>query len=500
MSGAMGNEHDPTTGEPIEPAETAVDEAEQPGTEPAEGGDEAVIAAEPDVAEPETAQPDASGAAPAGLSADTAVYDYDDAAPSGESEADATAEADEAADDEHVLPGGTPDDDPDADAYVDAAAAAAATDAVREHEPADEPTHDDTVVDAPTDDAAAGDAPTEVIAAGDAPVVAAQVEAASADDAPTDAVRADDAETPAARDDAATALLPAADEVPEPEEGGEPDYAALAAELEEFETRQRGSAGAAAAGAGAAAGSGWFEPAPETFRATEPGEQAPADDAPTEAFEPATPTVATAAATTVLPSEPASADEETPAEKKQSAAIFETYEPPRKRGNRVAALLIGVPATIVFTILYALVDLAWAWFQNEVALDTLVTDLLARITEPAYWVPVVTFFVAFWLVGVLVNRGRAGWWFVLGFLVAAATYAAVLFAPILTYPFWLMTPNDAQLTLDERWLSPVALGAFIIAREVTVWFGAWAAGRGRRMKRLNAEDKAEYDKAVASGE
>ena len=66
------------------------------------------------------------------------------------------------------------------------------------------------------------------------------------------------------------------------EGAAEPDYAALAAELEEFEARQGGAAGAAtpAHTAPTTVGSGWFEEAPETFKATEP------DDAPTEVVEP----------------------------------------------------------------------------------------------------------------------------------------------------------------------------------------------------------------------
>lgn len=39
--------------------------------------------------------------------------------------------------------------------------------------------------------------------------------------------------------------------------------------------------------------------------------------------------------------------------------------------------------------------------------------------------------------------------------------------------------------------------AGIVAREVSVWFGAWIGARGRKMKRLNAEAITEYETALA---
>lgn len=325
--------------------------------------------------------------------------------------------------------------------------------------------------------------------------------APSDDEAEAHAARDEKAEAPADEGpDADGAVLadasePTAEADETHERGGAPvDYAALAAELEEFEARQAGAAGAAPAAhtAPTVVGDGWFEQDEDTFKATEPEEEPEPDDALTEAVGSVDGDV-----TMILPSEPAS--NEAPAAA-SPGVILETYEPPRKRGNRVAALLIGVPATVAFTILYGIVDLLWGWYQDEVSLDSLVADVLARIAEPAYWTPVIVFFLAFWLIGVIVNRGRAGWWVVLGFVVALLTYAGFVLAPVIAYPFWMMTPNDASDAMEQLVLNPVAIATFVIAREVTVWFGAWVAGRGRRMKRLNAEDKAEYDRAVAAGD
>ena len=43
----------------------------------------------------------------------------------------------------------------------------------------------------------------------------------------------------------------------------------------------------------------------------------------------------------------------------------------------------------------------------------------------------------------------------------------------------------------------VAIIADVIAREVTVWFGAWIGSRGRKVARKNAAAVAEYEIALA---
>lgn len=339
---------------------------------------------------------------------------------------------------------------------------------------------------APADDAPAApeaDAPEPAESAAstvsDAPEEAAAPEA-SAEPAPEPTMTEPAATTEPATDAPTERLQSSAGGDAAEEASAAPDYAALAAELEEFEARSSGSSAASPPTAPTqAVGHAWFEEAPETFRATEPEE-----DAATQVMDPVAPAV--------VPSEPVAQPDD--------AVIVEEYEPPRKRGNRVAALLIGVPATIVFLLLYAAADLGWKLFEGEAALTTLADDLVATLTEASFWFPGVVFFLAFWIVGLLVNRGRAGWWVVLGFLIAAVTYAGSVAADVVTYPFWLVAPSEAQGMITERLLHPVTVVAFVIAREVSVWFGAWVAGRGRKMKRLNAEDRAEYDRAVSEGE
>lgn len=299
---------------------------------------------------------------------------------------------------------------------------------------------------------------------------------------------ADASPTPAGTSESAPAAEPAVvDDTTSAENAeparSEPDYAALAAELEEFENRTRGAEPAETspepeAGPEAekpAPGSSWFEKAGNTFRATDPEE----------------PTAATVVAPSVTPSEPVAAP----------APVFvETPEPPRKRGNRLAALLIAVPATLTFAVLYLAAALGYGFVTGYTTVDNVLDSVVELATTPAFWVPIVAFLLAFWLLGVIVNRGRAAWWVVLGLFVGLAAYAGYVFGPVLTHPFWMVTASAAREAVVSALLHPVAIASFVIGREVTVWFGAWAARRGRKMARLNAEDRAEYDRVVDAAE
>ncbi len=58
------------------------------------------------------------------------------------------------------------------------------------------------------------------------------------------------------------------------------------------------------------------------------------------------------------------------------------------------------------------------------------------------------------------------------------------------------------LVTIQAWLAtapfmPPVVAAVLVAREVTVWFGAWIGTRGRRITRANADAIAEYEAALA---
>ena len=117
----------------------------------------------------------------------------------------------------------------------------------------------------------------------------------------------------------------------------------------------------------------------------------------------------------------------------------------------------------------------------------------------ALWVPVVVFFIAFWLLGAIINRGRWGAWVIFGLLVGAAAYVGHLLGALFQAPFWMLTASEGRALVDEQLLSPLAIAAFIIGRELTIWFGAWVAARGARVTELNVEAQREYERTLEAG-
>jgi len=174
-------------------------------------------------------------------------------------------------------------------------------------------------------------------------------------------------------------------------------------------------------------------------------------------------------------------------------------EPPRELGNRGAAGGIGLLATLSFAILYLGAILGLGALAGDVTAENIGTEALAPLMTWAFWVPVVVFFLAFWLLGAFVNRARWGKWVILGLLVALATYGGHLLGQLFQAPFWRIPASEAADLVNEQMLAPLAIAAFVFARELTIWFGAWVSRSGARKKVLNAEAQAEYERTLEAG-
>lgn len=212
---------------------------------------------------------------------------------------------------------------------------------------------------------------------------------------------------------------------------------------------------------------------------------APADDSPT-----------VVAAPVVTPSEPVS-------DSAYSAApqpIFvQAPEAPRPRGNRAAAGAIGLLAAVSFAILYFAIWLGIGAARGDVTAENVGTVALETLGTWSLWVPVIVFFIAFWLLGSIINRGRWGAWVVFGLLVGFAAYGGHLLGALFQAPFWELTVSEGQELVAAELLTPMAFAAFVIGRELTIWFGAWAAARGRRVTELNVEAQREYERTLEAG-
>ncbi|GGE81965.1 hypothetical protein [Mycetocola zhadangensis] len=166
---------------------------------------------------------------------------------------------------------------------------------------------------------------------------------------------------------------------------------------------------------------------------------------------------------------------------------------PKPKSNRGFGILVSLLATLAFAVLYAGI-LALILLANNGSVDV-VGDVLARAP---YWIPVLFFFLAMALLVAIVNRG--GWWaYVLGgFAVAAIVYGSYL-GGVLIDVATTITPAQVGDTVRRVLLSPAAIIAFLVAREVPIWFGAWIAARGRKVRERNAEAQAEYERVLEQG-
>ncbi|GAA3025557.1 ABC transporter [Microbacterium dextranolyticum] len=174
-------------------------------------------------------------------------------------------------------------------------------------------------------------------------------------------------------------------------------------------------------------------------------------------------------------------------------------EAPRPRGNRGAAALIGLLAAVSFAVLYLAAALGLRAFDGDVTGANLGTEALAALSTWWFWVPVVVFYIAFWLLGAIINRGRWGHWVIFGIFVGVAAYGGHILGQLFQAPFWELTAREGADLARGQLLSPLAIVAFVLGRELTVWFGAWVAARGKRVAELNREAQREYERTLEAG-
>jgi hypothetical protein len=225
------------------------------------------------------------------------------------------------------------------------------------------------------------------------------------------------------------------------------------------------------------------------------GDRAPAAD--TAVYTPApdeSPTVV--AAPVVTPSEPVV---QTPAHSAPQPIFVQAPEPPQPRGNRAAAGAIGLLAALSFAVLYLAAWLGFGALSGDVTGENVGSTALQALGTWSLWVPVVVFFIAFWLLGAIINRGRWGAWVIFGLLVGVAAYGGHLLGALFQAPFWALTAAEGGALVEDQLLAPLAIAAFVIGRELTIWFGAWAAARGRRVTELNVEAQREYERTLEAG-
>ncbi|MFB7894096.1 ABC transporter [Microbacterium sp. NPDC056044] len=233
----------------------------------------------------------------------------------------------------------------------------------------------------------------------------------------------------------------------------------------------------------------WDSPEAASLDYTSTATPAPAaDDSPTVVVPPV-----------VTPSEPVVAEPAVVAAAAPQPIFVQAPEAPRPRGNRAAAGAIGLLAAVAFAVLYLGVWLGVDAIKGDVTGANVGTTALEALATWSLWVPVVVFFIGFWLLGAIVNRGRWGHWVVFGILVGVAAYGGHILGALFQAPFWNLTASEGAKLVEGELLAPLAIAAFIIGRELTIWFGAWAAARAKRVTELNIEAQREYERTLEAG-
>jgi hypothetical protein len=311
-------------------------------------------------------------------------------------------------------------------------------------------------------------------------------DAAANDAGATDAAANAPAKAPATAPAASAAATPAPAIEPEPVASSDDDVAAAVARSNTGEAPAATAAGSATVDTASPAESA----APVTVAAQQAAHPA-TEDAATRAYE----APAATGEATWAP-EPAAAPAYAP--QPVTPIYVQRPEPPKKRSNRGIGILIALVGTVVFALLWAAIV---ALVGGMLTPGREFVDLFLRfLASWAFRGPLIVFFVAMVLLIQVLNRAR--WWaYILGGLVVAAlVYASYVGSSLLDQDFTRLTAQEAALFIGRQWVNPFAILAGVIAREVSVWTGAWLAARGRKLKARNAEAQADYDQQLADAQ
>ena len=174
-----------------------------------------------------------------------------------------------------------------------------------------------------------------------------------------------------------------------------------------------------------------------------------------------------------------------PVEARPEVIVIDAPVAPRPKGNRGLGLALALIATIAYVAILA-------------ALALLIPALSGgSVIDPTFYYPVLLFFIGELLVTVVVNR--AGWWshIIASVLVGAIVWLGSASLVLVSAGMFSMNQAEANETFYAALYSPILIVAALLAREASVWTGAILARRGRRLKVVNAEAQAAFEREQA---
>ena len=171
---------------------------------------------------------------------------------------------------------------------------------------------------------------------------------------------------------------------------------------------------------------------------------------------------------------------------------------PVKRSNRGFGIGVMLLSSLVFAAIYGAIIYLVTFFFLDNQIDDGTQGILQALGTPVFWVPVLVYLVACILWVLIVNRA-GGWLHVLfGLIVGVLAYASVVAVLSVTASLAESRPEDFADFVFRSLIDSRALLAFIVARELPIWFGAWVGRRGRKLREQHAEARRVYDDEVAA--
>lgn len=171
---------------------------------------------------------------------------------------------------------------------------------------------------------------------------------------------------------------------------------------------------------------------------------------------------------------------------------------PVKRSNRGFGIGVMLLSSLVFAAIYGAIIYLVTFFFLDPSVDDGTQGVLQALGTPVFWVPVLVYLVACILWVLIVNRA-GGWLHVLfGLIVGVLAYASVVAVLSVTASLAESRPEDFTDFVFRSLIDSRALLAFIVARELPIWFGAWVGRRGRKLREQHAEARRVYDDELAA--
>lgn len=185
----------------------------------------------------------------------------------------------------------------------------------------------------------------------------------------------------------------------------------------------------------------------------------------------------------------------TPAPVREVQTVYITAPvPPKKRGNRGMGSLLTIAAALVFAVVYFGVAALLLFIARP---ESAATAVVAFATSSVFYVPVLVFLVIMLLWVFIVNRAAWSAWVFGSLVIAVVVYAASIGVLLLLAGGFGLTATAASEVTARLAIHPALIAAGLIAREVSIWFGAAIAARGRKVRERNVAAWEEFEREEA---